>query len=64
MLIIDRFEGYMAIIKHHNGSTMELPSHLLPNNAKEGDVIRIIVDEVATQKRKKKINKLNDELFE
>lgn len=52
MLILDRIEGYMAIIAHNNGSTFELPRYLLPDNIKEGDVIKIIVDELNTRKRK------------
>ena len=63
MLIIDRFEGYMAVIEN-KGSTFKLPIHLLPEDAEEGDVLRIIVDEVATKRRKDKINKMSDDLFD
>jgi len=39
---------------------------LLPQSAREGDVIRITVsvDEKATSGRKKRVEKLMDELFE
>jgi DNA-binding XRE family transcriptional regulator len=63
VLILDRFEGYMAIIKHHNGSTFELPTYLLPDNAKEGDVINIIVDEVATIRKEKNTQKMSFKIF-
>lgn len=63
VLVIDRFEEYIAIISH-NGTTFEIPKYYLPDNAKEGDVIKIIIDEVATRKRKKKVNMLANELFE
>ncbi len=63
MLVIDRLEEYMAIIEY-NGHTYELPRYLLPDNVKEGDVIKITIDKIATKKRKKKIKKLSDDLFE
>ena len=63
MLVIDRLEGHIAIIKN-KGSTIEMPRHYLPDNAKEGDVIKIIVDEVATGKRRKDVEELEDDLFE
>ena len=63
MLVIDRIEGYMAVIED-NGSTMEIPARYLPDNAKEGDVIKLIVDEVSTKRKKQSIEELADELFE
>ncbi len=63
MLVIDRIEGHIAIIKG-KGSTIEIPRRYFPNNAKEGDVIKIIVDEVAKGKRMKDVDKLADDSFE
>ncbi|GAW92476.1 DUF3006 domain-containing protein [Calderihabitans maritimus] len=65
MLKIDRFEGDMAVIEY-NGKTFDLPRSLLPKEAKEGDVLKlsIEVDKEETEKRRKKIEKLMDDLFE
>jgi len=65
VLVIDRFEGEMAVIEY-NGRTFNLPRSLLPAEAKEGDVLRvsITVDKEQTAERKKKIECLMDELFE
>jgi DNA-binding XRE family transcriptional regulator len=53
---------HMAIIKYHNGSIIELPRHLLPDEIK-GDVIKIIVDEAATRKREKNTQNLSFKTF-
>ncbi|GAW94350.1 DUF3006 domain-containing protein [Calderihabitans maritimus] len=65
MLVIDRFEGDMAVIEY-NGKTFDLPRSLLPEEAKEGDVLKISIeiDKEETEKRRKKIEKLMDELFD
>jgi DNA-binding XRE family transcriptional regulator len=63
MLIIEKFEGYKAIIKHHNRNTFKLPRYLLPDNVKEGDVIKIIVNEVVTRRKEKNIQKLSFKKF-
>lgn len=61
-VIIDRFEGEFAVVEIDNGKFANLPKILVPD-AKEGDVIEISVDRNETQSRKKKINKLMDDLF-
>ncbi len=59
-MIIDRFEGEFAIIEIGGGITVNMPKLLLPENAKEGDVIKIIVDEEETSARENRIkNKMN-----
>ena len=65
MFIIDRFEGNMAVIEY-NGRTFDLPKNLLPKEAKEGDVLKISieVDREETEKRRKRIKNLMNELFE
>lgn len=40
MLIIDRFEGEYALIKH-NKRIFHIPKTLLPKGAKQGDRIKI-----------------------
>lgn len=65
MFIIDRFEGGWAVIEF-NRHTFNLPRHLLPTEAKGGDVIKITitVDQKATQKQKKKADSLLDNFFD
>ncbi|MCL1824292.1 MAG: DUF3006 domain-containing protein [Oscillospiraceae bacterium] len=61
MMIIDRFESEYAIIED-NENRLEIKRTLLPENAKEGDVIVVknkafSVDEEETEKRRKEILK-------
>ena len=68
MLIIDRFEGDIAVIE--NGDEMiDIPRLLLPENAKEGDVIiqsggGYIVDSGSAEKRRQEMLDLQDSLWE
>jgi hypothetical protein len=63
--IIDRFEEDWAVLEYE-GKTFDVPRALLPDNAKEGDMLRISldIDLEETLKRKEAIKKLEDELFE
>ena len=65
MLIISRFEGDWAVIELEETS-FNVPKTLLPQEAKEGDVINISisVDQEATASRKQQINELFKDLFE
>lgn len=65
MLIIDRFEGDIAVIEWQN-KTFDFPKELLPKEIKEGDIINInvVVDKEATRKEKMKIDKMMDDLLE
>lgn len=65
MFVIDRFEGDMAVIEY-NGRTFDLPKNLLPKEAKEGDVLKILIDvyKEKTKKHRKRIKNLMNELFE
>nr|WP_283244271.1 DUF3006 family protein [Wansuia hejianensis] len=36
---------------------IDIPKRLLPEEAKEGDIIKIIIDEEETQKRKEQIQR-------
>jgi hypothetical protein len=61
-VIIDRFEGDYAIIELPDLLFVDVPRVLIPN-AEEGDVIEITIDKSETDKRRKKIQGLVDELF-
>lgn len=64
-LIIDRYEGAMAILEYSEG-TFSVPRLLLPQTAKEGDVLQVSIqlDENATGQRRQRIRKLMDDVFE
>ena len=61
-IIIDRFEGNIAVVELPDGKMIECPRALFPQNAKEGSIINITVDEKATneklQKNTERMNKL------
>ncbi|OAT83672.1 DUF3006 domain-containing protein [Desulfotomaculum copahuensis] len=65
MLIIDRFEGSWAVVEF-NQETFNIPKPLIPNDAREGDVIKIniTVDKKATADRAEAIKRQADDLFE
>ena len=62
MLIIDRFEGDYAVIEV-NDEFINIPKSTIPKEAKEGDVLRFIIDSDETAKRKQRITGLMDKLF-
>ncbi len=62
-LIIDRFEGELAVCEYEKGKTLDLPTALLPANAKEGDVLRLTVDREATEQLKNHAESLRKRLF-
>lgn len=62
-LIIDRFEGELAVCEYEKGKTLDLPTALLPADAKEGDVLRLTVDHEATQQQKNDAESLRKRLF-
>ncbi len=65
MFVIDRFEGDWAIIEF-NQKIFNIPKVVLPPGVREGDVItiNISIDKETTDKRKRDIKELADELFE
>ena len=65
MLIISRFEGDWVVIELDD-TTFNVPKTLLPQEAKEGDVINISISvyQEATTSRKQQINELFKDLFE
>lgn len=63
-IVIDRIESDMAIVEKEDGSFVQMPKSLIPLDAKEGDVLLIIVDEEGTISRKQEITSLMEELWD
>ncbi|ARU59927.1 hypothetical protein CBW65_01785 [Tumebacillus avium] len=51
--IIDRFEEELAVVEFEGRFTFDLPRSLLPEDAAEGDVLRmnITIDQAETKRR-------------
>lgn len=64
-IVIDRFEGDIAVVEI-DGETFDLPKKLFPANAAAGDAIKIAikVDKAKTDKLRKEIEDLMDEVWE
>lgn len=62
-MIIDRFEGDLAIIELENGEFVDLPKKILPNNANEGSVVNIVCDDEETQQLKVNAKKKMQSIF-
>ena len=62
-IILDRFEGNIAVVELEDGSIIDCPKALLPDNAKEGSIINITVDETATNDKLKKVTERMNKLF-
>ena len=60
--IIDRFEGAFAVVEV-NEAFYNIPKILLPEGAKEGDVIATIIDKSETEKKKEEVKSLLNDLF-
>jgi hypothetical protein len=66
--IIDRFEGELAVVEFDD-EMKDIPKSELPKNAQVGDVLifdgdTITISKTETNKLKKEIDDLMDELFE
>lgn len=61
-VIIDRIENNYAIVEIETGKSINIPKILVPG-AKEGDVIKIEIDEAETIKRRKSIQELMNKVF-
>ena len=64
ILVIDRFEGKYAILESQDKDPIifNFPLHLLPQEAKEGTILRFNIDideKETTRRRNKIIEKLN-----
>lgn len=62
-IIIDRFEGDFVIVELEDKELVDFPRILLPEEAKEGDVLSITIDEDETEIRRKRIQDKFDSLF-
>lgn len=67
-LVIDRFEGTMAVCERDDRSMVNVPRADLPPLAQEGDVLimdgdRVTVDRRATEERRKQIAALSKDLW-
>ncbi len=62
-MIIDRFEGEFAVVELDDGSFVNMPKVVLPEDVREDDIIIIQRDEIATDDRKNNIKKRMDGLF-
>jgi exoribonuclease R len=56
--IIDRFEGNFAVVELKNKRLVNIPREAIPEKAKEGDVVRVEIDESETQRRKHEIDEM------
>ena len=68
-LVIDRFEGGFAVCESSSGEMITIPKTKLPENAKEGSVLKetfkgFAIDLDEEQRRKERIKKLEDSLFD
>lgn len=70
MLILDRFESDMAVCECTDKTFVQIDRSLLPEGAKEGDLIKedtdgkYIIDENETKKSRERIAKKMDALWE
>ena len=62
-IIIDRFEGNIAVVELEDGSIIDCLKAILPPNAKEGSIIDITVDEKATEEKLQKVTERMNKLF-
>lgn len=62
-VIVDRIEGDYAVVEIAIGKCVNIPRVLVPD-AKEGDIIKIEIEKKETEKRKKYIKDLMNNVFE
>ena len=63
-IIIDRFEGNFAIVELDDKRIIDMPKELVPEEAKEGDVLEIQISQEKTEELKEKIEKDVEGLWE
>lgn len=65
-VIIDRFEDNFAVCEKEDKTMVDIPKKILPEEAKESDVlnISITIDYSETEKRKKEIEELTKDIWE
>lgn len=67
-VVIDRFEENYAVCEKEDRTMINLEKKLLPNGAKEGDILvlqdnTILIDKAAAQKRKNEIDDLMKDIW-
>lgn len=67
-VVIDRFEENYAVCENEDRTMINLEKKLLPNGAKEGDILvlqdgTISIDKADTQKRKNEIDDLMEDMW-
>lgn len=66
--VIDRFEGEFAVVELYTKEIKNIERKVIPKGAKEGDVLnigeKITIDYEETEKRKKEIESMMEDLFE
>lgn len=63
--IIDRIEQETAVVELESGEILSLPYALLrPLQAKEGDVLRLSIDQEETAKRRGRVSSLLKDIFQ
>lgn len=63
-ITIDRIEGEYAVVELENKTMLDMSILLIPEGAKEGDIISIEIDKKETETRTKRIEKLMHDLWE
>ncbi len=68
MLIVDRIEDGIAVIEQDSGR-IEVPVKMLAEDVREGDIVAFenglyTADKAATEKRRREIVRLQDDLWE
>ena len=63
-LVVDRFEGKLAVLIDESGEEIIFPEKYLPPETQEGDILRFEIspDKELTQRKKKNIRRLIDKL--
>lgn len=62
-IIIDRFEDNIAVVELPNGIMINCPKELIPDNAKEGSILTVAVDENETHQKLQKNTERMNRLF-
>lgn len=62
-VIVNRIEGNYLILELENGNVIDVPKELIPE-AKEGDIITIVIDQEKIKRKKEEIENLVNSVFE
>ena len=62
-MIIDRFEDEFVVVEMPDGKKEICPRAIFPQNVKEGDVVEVVINQEATEKRRAEMKSKMNELF-